>query len=375
MKRKIVIESLFSSSPIIPSLIQRYLLNCCLANNKEFFATNWKHWKSQQNFEVLDYESFKLVPLLNEQLLKYHIEDENQPRYQGIYKKYWVNNIKQFSELPVVLNQLKEANILFKVIKNVAFTKMFYQSDGLLKIDGGDVFIRSADVAKTIDVLMKYGYFLNNPLITISYILKHHKFIKQISFINRNNHQIVLHLHLFSILRPETVENEFWNNGLSFKLNNTSIPTFNHTQHLFYTIINAVSETSHPMLQWIVDVKAILKTKQIDWEEFIFYTKNFNVGLLADFALNYLCNIHKLDIPENVLNMLSAVKLEKAEILEFNNFIRKNKTDKLRYTLSHYRQLKNNTNYNIGYIEYLKLRLDANTVLEMLKKITGKLLK
>ena len=361
---------------MLPSAVQQCLLNCCLTEDKEIFLENWKTWKTYQNFELLDYESLKIIALLNEQLLHFQINDENQPRYQGIYKKYWVNNIQLFSDVPFILTKFQEAGILFKIIKNVAFVKMYYCDNGLLQLFGLDVFIGSQDLETSLDILLQNGYVFSNDFTTKTSAINSSALIKQIGFRNKTNQHLVLYIHPFKLIREKQVEEVLFNDGLSFKLNDEiELPTFNHTQHLFYTIVNGVSEKPSAMLQWVVDCKTIAKLQTINWNEFIFYSKQFKVALIVIYAFDYLSQVCKLEIPEFVLNELKTITPDKEEQIELNNFIRQRKSDKLLYSLYVSKQLNKITEFRGGYLDYIKLLFNVKTSLQLPQIILSKLIK
>ncbi len=367
-------KSQFSSMQ--PSVVQQYLLNCCLTEYKETFLENWKKWKANQDFEFLDYESLKLISLLNEQLSHFQLNDENQPRYQGIYKKQWVNNVQLFSNVSFISEKFQKAGISFKIIKNAAFVKMYYHDNGLLQLFGVDVFIRHQDLEAAIDILMHNGYVFNNDATTKTSAFNSSALIKQIGFKNKTNQQLVLHVHPFKLIRGKQVEDVLFNNGLLFNLNEElALPTFNHTQHLFYTIVNGVSEKPRAMLQWAVDFKTIAKLQTINWNEFVFYTQQFKATLIVRYAFDYLSQVCKLEIPELVLKELMSITPDKEELIEFNNFIRQHKYDKLRYSFSTSKQLKKARGFTGGYLDYIQLQFNVKTALQLPKIILSKLLR
>jgi glycosyltransferase involved in cell wall biosynthesis len=368
-------KTTFPLSFILPSITQQCLLNCCITNNKEEFIKNWTIWKSKQDFDLLNYESQKLIPALNEQLLRFNVTDENQPRYQGIYKKNWVMNHQLFLELLMISEKIKEANIPFKIIKSVALTQLYYNDNGLLKIYGGDIFISNDNFEATVDVLLKNGYRFDNEVTTLTSAIKRSISVKQIGFKNNGNHKIVLHNHPFRLIRTISTENLFWNNGSQFKLNETLLDTFNPTQHLFYITINGISETAQPMLQWAIDLKKISETEAINWDEFIFYAKQFNTTLLACCALAYLSEICMLTIPKHVITELSALNNTKEEVSEFNNFVRKTILDKIRYSFVANKQLNKNNSLQLGYLDFLKLTMNVKTLVDIPIIVTRKLFK
>ncbi|HSR18731.1 MAG TPA: hypothetical protein VLM39_11630, partial [Ignavibacteriaceae bacterium] len=70
---------------------QELLLKASLFEGDKFIYA-WEKWKSCVNFEQIDPGSYRLLPLLYQNLVKHEIKDPLTERLKGIYRRTWFEN-------------------------------------------------------------------------------------------------------------------------------------------------------------------------------------------------------------------------------------------------------------------------------------------
>ncbi|MHC5833634.1 MAG: nucleotidyltransferase family protein, partial [Nostoc sp.] len=81
-----------------PTPAQELLLQASLLKEKAAL-TAWEQWRSSVDIEVLDAESYVLLPQLYQNLLAHGVEDPHMARLKGIYRRNWCANQLQIKAL------------------------------------------------------------------------------------------------------------------------------------------------------------------------------------------------------------------------------------------------------------------------------------
>lgn len=361
----------------LPDKHQEYLLKASVSNDKKVVEKNLQLWKSNVNLDDIDYKSGQLLAFLNNRLSKFKINDNNLPRYLGIYKKNWVHNVELFKNFRGVIKIFNEAKIQYLITKGIVFSKFYYKDDGIFKIDTIDVFISESSILQSFELLCKNGWELDNANKNVSLIDNFLGTIKQVVFKNKNNYHIVLSLQPFTTLGSLNRGTSLYNNRQLLSIDEVNFESFETTHQLFFTIINGLTETANASLLWIPQALTILEKydQQLNWNEFINCVKQYKVSLLSILAFIYLKQEHKANIPDNVIEKIKELPVHSYEKIEFNYYTNRRFLFKTQYHFLNYIKLrKGYTAWSElpllkGYTLYLKIKLNANNNIEILKAI------
>jgi hypothetical protein len=92
------------------SLAHQLLLQAVLLKGNTALSA-WERWQSSIDIEVLDSDSYLLLPQLYQNLLAHDVEAAQMARLKGIYRRNWYANQLQLKHLKIVLSHLKGIGI------------------------------------------------------------------------------------------------------------------------------------------------------------------------------------------------------------------------------------------------------------------------
>ncbi|PSB57685.1 nucleotidyltransferase family protein [Chamaesiphon polymorphus] len=89
---------------------RQLLLQAALGNGSTALSA-WERWQSSVDIEVLDSDSYLLLPRLYQNLLAHGVEHPQMARLKGIYRRNWCANRLQIADLDRLLSDLKDIGI------------------------------------------------------------------------------------------------------------------------------------------------------------------------------------------------------------------------------------------------------------------------
>jgi len=75
----------------LPSSVQSSLLRASLSDGPEALQA-WQDWRAATDIDTLDQESYRLLPLLYDNLRRLGVDDPVLVRYRSVYKHMWYRN-------------------------------------------------------------------------------------------------------------------------------------------------------------------------------------------------------------------------------------------------------------------------------------------
>jgi len=111
-----------------PTNRQLLLLQAALLSGNDMLSA-WKKWKEEVDFEnEVEHASFRLLPLLYQNLHRHKIDDPLIDRLKGIYRKAWSNNHLLFFKCSKVLDLLHKNDTPTIVMKGIALSVLIYKN-------------------------------------------------------------------------------------------------------------------------------------------------------------------------------------------------------------------------------------------------------
>ncbi len=300
------------------------LLAACLSITPEDFKKNIAEWKRLQDFEELDYESLRMIPRLSRLVEQFQVVDENQPRYQGIYKKSWVLNLSYVLELRNVFSELQQKKLPFIVKGNLSFASHYYKEIGVLKSTGTEIVIRRKEVLHVVTLLEKHGYFAKGRFSRFSSI----RILAggRVNFVGKTGCTIQVSLHCFPFHTVISSEIMLKNNTQTVEWKDLKVQILIPELELLRILLLGISGQRTPHLQWIIDSNFLLEKEgnRFDWNLFKELTKQHDVLLLVGIGLEYLQNMGESTIPKTLVNELKSKSTFYSRIV-FNSMKRRTK--------------------------------------------------
>ena len=285
---------------------KHYLLATCLSKTFKEFEKNLTEWKRLQDFEELDYESLRMIPRLSRLVEQFQVVDENQPRYQGIYKKSWVLNLSYVSEVRNVFSELQQKKLPFIVKGNLSFANHYYKEIGVLKSTGTEIVVRRKDVLRVLTLLEKNAYFAKGRFSRFSSI----RILAggRVHFVGKTGCSIQVSLHCFPFHTVVSSETMLKNNTQTVEWKDLKVQILTPELELVRLLLLGISGQRTPQLQWVMDIHFLLEKEggRFDWNLFKELTKQHDMQLLAGISLEYLATLGVPTIPEKLVNDLKS---------------------------------------------------------------------
>ena len=131
----------YQLSPDRQLLLQAALLD------KNAALTAWEQWQSSVDIEVLDSDSYLLLPQLYQNLLAHGVEAAPMARLKGIYRRNWYANQLQLKRLYHLLANLQEMGIEAMMLGDAA---LFQVVGSYRQISNFQLLVRAHDLERAI---------------------------------------------------------------------------------------------------------------------------------------------------------------------------------------------------------------------------------
>jgi hypothetical protein len=89
---------------------QRHLLQSIFLEGKPALAA-WEQWQRQIDFENLDWDTYQLLPMLHQNLVRHHVRHPIKARLQGVQKLFWCGTQMSRLALEQVVEQLRQVEV------------------------------------------------------------------------------------------------------------------------------------------------------------------------------------------------------------------------------------------------------------------------
>ena len=292
-----------------PSKKQLELLHACLSSDRRA----WQTWSHDIEFDAIDPASYRLLPLVSRNPV---LQDLNEPIFEkckGIYRRTWVSNKFTWAKILSTLNQLLDGGVdELILLKGIAMILHFYRDFGVRVIGDIDILVKKEKVALACAILKSNGWLPNVPRFDVTNI-EHLKKWHALNFTHPSGLCIDLHWSFIQENCP-VLDKSVWDNARNSENRHLKVPS--PTDLLLQACIHGTKYSPIPLIRWIPDAIALLKTSEIDFERLGDLARKAHICLPISLALRYLAEQFHAPIPQNTLEQLEKaplLKLEKAE--------------------------------------------------------------
>jgi hypothetical protein len=292
-----------------PSIAQRLLLQASLLQ-KEPALKAWREWQSMTDVDAIDVGSFRLLPLLYQQLLRFGVDEPAMQKYKGIYRFTWSKNQRLLFHLTPLLRDLNEAGISCTILKGGALIPLYYQDLGLRPMQDFDLLIPRARALQAIQMLLMKGWLPQDWKPGFAAKLEE---IREIFFSIKHAHGFVLngqveldlHWNLFAEHCKEGIDDPILEASHPLEMQGVPVRTLDPTDQLFHICIHGASPNLIPPLRWVADAIFILRiSKEIDAERLAFLARHFGYFAPLKEALDYLQRYFESPVPSRIIEHL-----------------------------------------------------------------------
>ena len=293
---------------------QELLLKASILHGDDAIQS-WEKWKSSIDFDHIDPGSYRLLPLLYSNIIKYEIKDPLINRIKGIYRRTWCENQILTNQAIKLLKLFHSEGIETIVLKGIAMTVLYYKDYGLRPMSDFDILIPTKKAPEAIRLLRKSGWKpgYKSPEHIISFI--HSCDMCDISGL----YHLDLHWHLLIECCQANADDDFWEGALQVNIKDNYTYVLNPADQLLHTCIHGMKWSIIPPFRWVADAMMILNSSQteIDWNRLISQAKKRRLILPLQKAIDYLFNNLNAGIPENIFETIQKITVTTQEYLEF----------------------------------------------------------
>ena len=300
-----------------PTNAQELLLQAALLKEGKMLVA-WEKWKSKVDFEVdVEYASFRMLPMLYQNLHAHAVNDQLMFRLKGIYRKSWSANHLLFYKAGRVLSLINNSGIPTIVLKGIALSILTYKNYSVRPMADMDVLVPFSFAQKTIELLKQNGWKLQQE----KYLEHNLKFGRSATFTDSEKTELDLHWYPIFEAHDNITDDDFWNAAISLEVAGTKTKAFCSTDNLFHTIVHGIRYNILPPIRWVADAVTLINASvdPIDWDRLIHHTKKFRATLQMREALNYLHEKFYVDFPENLMEELNNAKSTFSDRLVFKH--------------------------------------------------------
>lgn len=287
-----------------PTPEQMLLLRACLLSGPDAAAA-WSAWRARINFDDIDAASYRLVPLLHQNLRRGKIDDELSGRLKGIYRHTWARNQLLFHAAGQVLRAMQDAGIGVLVLKGATLASAHYADAGLRPMNDFDFLIPLAGAHPAFAVMEKCGWHCTESvpparLVGCSYAGK---------WVNRAGQQIDLHWHLLPEGRQPGMDDDVWTRAVNIETGGGKFPGMNVTDLLWHVCAHGAVGDEIPAIRWVADAWTILQNRRaaIDWPQLVTALQQRQLTLTVGRALIFLREEFNAPIPAPVIAELRRI--------------------------------------------------------------------
>lgn len=296
---------------------QELLLKAALFSGEDALEA-WSKWRDAVDWEGhFEPGSFRLLPLLYNNLHKHGVDDSAMGKLKGIYRQTWSKNQTLFHEMAKVIEFLQNAGIKTMLLKGASLSLLYYKNNGSRPMADIDVLVPLKQARLANELLQKAGWTSPLPLTELDLIYGH-----AIQLHNRLDKEFDLHWRPFNGCQDE-YEKDFWDGAIPVKMANVDSMSPNPTDMLFHVIIHGVAWNPVTPIRWIADAITLINSDDftIDWQRLINTAQKHHLNLRLKKGLQYLHdNFHPL-IPPSVMKTIINLPVYYLEKIEYRFMI------------------------------------------------------
>jgi hypothetical protein len=293
---------------------QELLLKASLFEGDKFIYA-WEKWKSCVNFEQIDPGSYRLLPLLYQNLVKHKIKDPLTERLKGIYRRTWFENQILSRQAIKLLELFYSEGIKTIILKGFALIHFYYKDYGLRPMSDFDILVPTNQAVEAVNFIRKLGwtseYKFPEKIIPIMH---------SCGYTNSYGlHHLDLHWHLLIESCQPDDDDDFWDGAFQTKIKNISVYVLNPADFFLHICIHGMKWSIIPPFRWVADAMFVLNlTKhEFDWNRLITQAKKRRLLFPLLNGLEYLVNNFNAPVPTEILTRIREIPISKTEQIEY----------------------------------------------------------
>lgn len=274
----------------------------------------FSQWLELVNFEEdFDSGTFRVLPLLYDNLRQQGVEHPAMARIKGVYRLSWYRNNKLFAEIAPALKSLDAAGIPLMLLKGIPLIDRYYKNIALRPMADIDVAVPADFAREALKVMSNLPYSQYAPA-SEDFI----KYRHAMQYSSKNHGEIDVHWHLLPEGLNEHFDNYFWSSATPIEFQGIRCVTPDHTRMLFHTLIHGIRWNLEPPIRWICDSAKIIDSAapEIDWDSLVRFSERYELQYRLGLALRYLRTTLATPVPRDIIQTLDRKRATRVERIE-----------------------------------------------------------
>ena len=260
-------------------------------------------WLTRIDLEAdFDQGTFRLLPLMYENLRRLGVEHPLMGRLKGVYRLTWYKNNKLYNDLSPVVAALQSAGIPTMLLKGVPLIDGYYGNIAVRPMADIDLLVPEAFAPKALQVMEAFAYDkLADP--TVDYLRYRHA----LGYWSKQHGEFDLHWHVFAERRQSEADAVFWDNARRISFNGIDTLAPDATRMFLHTLVHGFRWNREPPIRWIADAMMILRKSaaELDWDAMVDYAIRHQIDYRFRLPLLFLKQHFEAAIPDSVLAALA----------------------------------------------------------------------
>jgi hypothetical protein len=304
-----------------PTREQELLLKAALFSG-ETALNSWEKWITLTDFNKIDSDSYRLLPLAVHNLEEKGMNDPFLDRFRGLKKKTWFKNQILFKSLRDILISFHSHGIKTIVLKGSALIPLYFNDLSIRPQNDVDILIPTDSVLLAVSALEDLGWKIKGrPKKRLKKEILNVR--DSISFEKGKISALDLHWHAVRECVYPEADLIFWKYARLIKINGLNAYVMSPTEQLYQTCIHAFRHQARwepcSYLTWISDCIYIMRESyhEIDFNRLLEHAQKHNLILPLRIGLNYLNKKYDAPLPTEFIHDLNKTKVSIIEYKEF----------------------------------------------------------
>ena len=300
-----------SRPPWQPTMEQELLLHACLATN-EFTEDALREWENQTDLDDIDTGSMRLLPYLYRKIERAGVVARDHGRIKGIYARAWYLHNRRLTPAIEVLNSFPDSVPMFLLMKGAALQVLIYGDDEPTRpADDVDILIKPADIHEFMELMVDRGFgsgFL--------YTLEYSELIMKSLGLRNGDIELDLNWRVNGFSLDSNVETRVFERRQLIKVRGVDLYTLSLPDHFLHTLLHGSGWNDISPIRWVLDAALIAQRLTVsDWEVIVQEVIACGWGTPVLQQMEYLKNMHQVEVPQWVLDQISRSPISVAGVL------------------------------------------------------------
>ncbi|MBI3160114.1 MAG: nucleotidyltransferase family protein [Chloroflexi bacterium] len=262
-------------------------------------AQAYHQWERQVDIETIDMGSFRLLPLLYDNLIRHQIPSRHHQRLRGVYRRTWASNQLLFRYAADELRRFQAVGIPVCLLKGSALARQIYQDHGLRPMLDFDFGVQPERAQAAYELLVRSGWRYKYGELPPDFWLER----RAVNMVGPLGLELDLHWFFYAKQPFEDFNREVWSQADPIQFGDLSALALNPTDLLITVCLQGFRWDPIPPMRWVADAVWVLRQAgpRIDWDLLLARAGTLEIAPQLARAFVYLARGFEVKIPNSLL--------------------------------------------------------------------------